>query len=443
MMHPRAWIGLGLVIGGTVGACYHYDPNYCGNQDGHASCRERGLGQFCSLCDFEKDGCVDARPSDHCLAPFDVPGESSESSGSGSDTGVTTTMGVTSDATDGGTSGSSSGGGPCSGPEDCSGATPFCDPAGECVGCGALADGDAACAGLDPSTPLCVGGGCVACTEDDTSICDAQLRLCDPVSHQCVDCTEHGLCDSGACQLDVGTCFPGDSVVHVDGDGGQDFASVSAAVDGFANGALGVIVLHERGAAIPYTESLVVDGGKVLAVVAAPDERPIVQGTGAPAFTVQGAGTTLYLERLTISGGSAFGLVCDGTRVDARRSRIIQNSGGGILVVGGGELSVENSFIGGPVDTDALDVQSSSAAVLYSTLAASAMIAGEPTALQCSGPAVVDVRNSILVGASTEPEVQCSGVTVAQSATEDGIAGPGNAAVGPFQAGWFNGFVTG
>lgn len=445
-MNPRTWIAIGLAAGSTVGACYRYDPTYCGNLDGHATCRDLGLGQFCSLCDFERDGCVNERPSADCLAPFEIPGETEASSGSsGSETGEPGTSGSSSSGSGSETGSSgSSGEAPCAGPEDCSGSTPFCNPLGECVSCDAMENPDEACASLDSQEPLCVGQSCVACTATDTIVCDGQLRLCDVETNECVDCTEHAQCSSGACQLDVGLCFPEDVVVHVDGDGGQDFTSVSAAVASFNDRALGVVVIHERTGAAPYSESIVVDAGKVLALLAAPGEAPVLAGLGVnPSVRVQGSGTTLYLEALEVSDGNSFGMLCDGARVDVRRGRIVQNSGGGVLAQGSCTLSIENSFIGGTNDTDALDVQESTASVLYTTLAASAMIAESPAALRCDGTSTVQVRNAILIGASTAPELDCSGADVRNSASESPLAGEGNVAVGNLNVTWFNGFVTG
>ncbi len=178
--------------------------------------------------------------------------------------------------------------------------------------------------------------------------------------------------------------------------------------------------------------------------MAADDEAPSLQGAGVePNLRVEGMGTTAYLESLRFSDGDGLGLVCNGARMDVRRSRIVLNAGGGILVQGSCELSIENSFVGGTIDTDALEVQSGTASVLYSTLAASARIAENPAAVRCDGAATVSVRNSILVGASTEPEVQCGGSTVSYSASEGALGGPGNTVVGEFDAGWFSDFVSG
>src|SRR5690606_7196720 len=112
--------------------------------------------------------------------------------------------------------------GPCAGPEDCSGGAPFCNPVGECVSCDAMEDPDEACSSADFRTPLCVGETCVACTAEHTDVCDGQLRVCDPVANQCVDCTEHAECWTGACRIDEGLCFPPDLIAHVDADGGRE-----------------------------------------------------------------------------------------------------------------------------------------------------------------------------------------------------------------------------
>jgi hypothetical protein len=127
--------------------------------------------------------------------------------------------------------------------------------------------------------PLCVGGTCVACTPENPVVCEDQLLLCDGTTNSCVPCVEHGQCPSGACELDVGRCFPGDFVVHVDGDGGQDYTTIEAAVAG-VDGTHGVIVLHERDGETPYTTvgGLTIDGGKTIALLVAPGQAPVIQG---------------------------------------------------------------------------------------------------------------------------------------------------------------------
>ncbi|MEM9463452.1 MAG: right-handed parallel beta-helix repeat-containing protein [Myxococcota bacterium] len=443
-MKTTTWISLGLAIGGTIGACYRHDPTYCGNLNGHESCRYLGLGQYCSLCDFEKDGCVDSRPSDECLAPFEIPMETEGSTGSsGSNTAGQT---VSSGAEPGSESSGSSSSGElaCMSSEDCSGDTPICGPKGECVRCDAVGDPDGACTEVDWRAPLCVDGRCVACTAEDTTICDGQLRICEPVSNTCVDCTEHTQCGAGACRLDEGLCFPPDQVVHVDGDGEQDYMTVNEAIASFNDGALGVVVLHERVGLAPYTEPVFVGSSKILALIPAPGEAPSILGTGGSAgITVQDAGSTLYLDDLRVAGGDGSGISCNGARADLRRSRIVQNASGGVLAQASCELSIENSFIGGTIDNDALYVQSSTASVLYSTVAASARIAASPAAVRCDGASTVDVRNAILVGASDEPEVQCAGASVTNSASEADQSGSGNTAVGALDVTWFEDFVAG
>lgn len=440
-MNPRLWIAIGLAAGSTVGACYRYDPTYCGNLDGHATCRDLGLGQFCSLCDFERDGCVNERPSADCLAPFEIPGEAEGYSGSsGSETmdAETTVSSTSSAGSETGSSGSS-GDAPCAGPEDCSGSTPFCGPFGICVSCDAMEDPNGACASMDAYAPLCVGGSCVACTAEDTSVCDEQLQLCNVETNECVGCTEHAQCESGACQLLYGQCFPPDAVVHVDGDGGADYPSVVAAVSAVPDGSLSAIVVHELDDQTPYAGSALIDGEKTIALLGAAGESPSLQGAaGNPGLRLEGPGTTVYLDRLEISftPGGGVGFRANGGIAWIDRSRIIQNSGGGILAENSASLTVRNCFIGGgTTDVDAVAINGASLAMVYTTAGGGTVLAGRSRALFCEGPTIAQVRNSILLSADTMPEVECPIGTITDSATESDV--------GNLNPGWFSSYASG
>lgn len=109
-----------------------------------------------------------------------------DGAGSESDEANDTTMTV----------GSTTGEPPCATNEECAEpAAPFCDAAvGECVSCDALPNPDGACATLDPTTPLCSGGACVACTAEDSSACEEQSLICDVPTGSCVPCTGHVQC---------------------------------------------------------------------------------------------------------------------------------------------------------------------------------------------------------------------------------------------------------
>jgi len=241
----------------------------------------------------------------------------------------------------------------------------------------------------------------------------------------------------------MGRCFPGDVVVHVDADGGQDFMSVIAAVGNIGDGMHGVIVVHEVGfdGLTPYTGLVQIDGGKTIAMLAAAGEAPILQGTGAdPGMRVEGVGTVLYVDGLIASDSSVQGVVVDGATAWVDRSRIVENSGGGVLAQNGAELVMRNCFVGGDAsDVDVLDIQGSSAEVLYSSLGAGL---GATTAITCDGGSTVSVRNSVVISRGDPEEIQCTIISMEYSATELDQGGT-NTSVGMVNTAWFNDYNGG
>src|SRR5690606_36945591 len=98
----------------------------------------------------------------------------------------------------------------------------------------------------------------------------------------------------------------------------------------------GTIIVH---AAMPnYDEAVTVDGGRVLAFLAADDVATPprwLQGAGGPPQLTVGDATVL-MDGLQLSGNAdAVGLSVDGGRAWVDRSRIVQNSGGGVLAQSG------------------------------------------------------------------------------------------------------------
>ena len=136
---------------------------------------------------------------------------------------------------------------PCDDDDDCmTRGAPFCGPAGECTDCDGMNDPDAACAGLDEGTPACVDGACVQCTDAIATECDGTTPICDDEQNLCVPCTEHAQCeDSGACDIAEGDCFTTDQEMHVDGDGGQDFTTITAAVASVGAAGQALIIIHD------------------------------------------------------------------------------------------------------------------------------------------------------------------------------------------------------
>jgi hypothetical protein len=440
------------------------DKTHCNYNQGDAYCAEQfpdGEYPFCEsgltgcVSPQKTLGCVAERPSDECYSPCggvttidedrSCLDESESSSGESSGTGLSSSDGGSSDSeTTMGTTGPM----PCVGNDDCSDvAAPFCEPvSGECVACDGTDDPDAACAGLDPALPLCVGGTCVQCTAAASEACTGKTPVCDDASNTCVPCTEHVQCGGAACNLFTGACLPADAVVHV--GAGQEYATLSAAVMSFAAGAEGTIIVH---AGASYDESITVGGGSVLAFLAA-DLGPMVE----PPRWIRSAGTqpqltvtdaTVLMDGMQVSSNASDvppGVVVDGGRAWMDRSRIIQNAGGGIVAQSAADLVLRNCFVGGDEsDVDAVVVDDATASILYATVGGGNGSFGMARALSCTAGSDVTIRNSILAALDDIPELACSMATVSYSASETAIAGTDNVTLGSVQGGWFTNYSTG
>jgi hypothetical protein len=128
----------------------------------------------------------------------------------------------------------------CAASSDCTDPQqPICSPEAICAKC--KEDGE--CKALDASAPLCAAdGACVGCRgaadcEDDTA------PVCDTTTRSCRACAADAECESGACDLDEGRCFPATDVYVVDdggpcgsGDGtpGSPFCSIEEAMTAFS-----------------------------------------------------------------------------------------------------------------------------------------------------------------------------------------------------------------
>jgi hypothetical protein len=459
-MSVRTFTRLGAGFAMTVvlaQGCRFTDQNtrHCNNNDGDDYCnREFGDGLTVLYCESGTEecrtptgqyGCVEQRPADACYSPcggrstIDENGECVvvEDSSSGSSGGTDT------EESTGSSESSTTGPMPCVGNEDCpDAAAPFCEPvSGECVSCNGMDDPNGACAELDPLYPVCEGMACVQCTEAAPEACTGTTPVCDDASNTCVPCTAHDECGAAACNLFTGACLPANAVVHV--GAGQMYTTLTAAVSSFAEeGAEGTIIVH---AAMPdYNEVVTVDGGRVLALLAADDvvapPRWAVVAGGSPQLTVTDA--TVLLDGLQLSGNANdVGLVVDGGRAWVDRSRIVDNNGGGIVAENGAELTLRNCFVGGSVNNvPALAINGATAAIVYVTSGAGF---GTATALSCDPAATVIARNSLFVAEDAAgEEVQCPNATIVHSAAELDLGGT-NTALGPMNTNWFAGYGTG
>jgi hypothetical protein len=444
-------IGLGFLVGLAVGAsaCVPFsepNPNHCAQQDGDAACKKKFGDErpYCVMCGegaYDNDGCVEKQPTNlECYSPCGEMQSHEENSscitfGEGDGDG---------DGDDGG-DGDGDGGDepmPCMGPEDCSDATPFCD-SGECVDCdGMPAD---ACMGLSADTPVCADGACVQCDAGDTTACEHDKPICE--MNACVACTEHEQCPSSACNLSVGNCI--EQVLHVDGnddvdcvngDGSADkpYCELGEALSASSGEAL--IFIHAKSEGKVYQEVNTV-GDDTIVLFGVPSEsgeRPILQGlkNGLPVLLVEQGGN-LSLRDVQISGSDAEGLRVAGNAW-IEQSFVINNDEGGI-VVDGGTLVVENSFVGGHQDDEfAVNVMAGSATMTYVTLAGGH---GMAAALICADDTTTVVRNSLLVAQTDDSELQCTDAQVSDSALEEMVTG--NVALGPMNTDWFEDYEVG
>lgn len=448
-------MGSGLVVGLAAYGCRftELDPLHCTNNDGDAYCAQQfpdgsrphcELGSSGCLSDDSRLGCLAERPTDECYSPCGgrlplaedatcIEAEESSSGSESSDSG-TTDMGETDTDPSTTTAGPTS----CVGNEDCTDASaPLCDPmSGECVSCGGVPDG--ACAELDPAAPLCLEDQCVQCTAAVPDACTGVTPVCDEATNTCVPCTEHGQCGDAACNLFTGACLPVDAVVRV--GSGLDYETLGEAIASFAAEAEGTIIVTGNGA---YDETVVVDGGRTLALLANDGDLPrwILSGGGSPQLTVVDG--TVLMDAVQISGNASTmdpGLLVDGGRTWVDRGRIVVNQGGAIVAQNTAELVLRNCFVGGVIDTTVLDVQGATANVLYSTLGASL---GNTRALACDAPSTVAVRNSLVVSRDAEAETMCPSLDASYTAAETLLDGEGNVALGDMDTMWFSDFNAG
>lgn len=458
----RYAVGFGLGLLGSWGClAERINTNHCAYLQGDATCEARHGAEraFCQRgsCGATPggDGCVAARPEDDaCYSPCGGGlslAEDASCIGEGSTSTTTDPSGTSDEGTtteaesDSGTeeSSTSTGPTPCMSNDDCTdAATPFCEPVGgECMACDGLAEPDAACAELDSTAPLCVGGACVQCTAAAQEACTGTTPVCDDASNTCVPCTAHEQCGEAACNLFTGACLPADAVVHV--GPGQRFTSLGAAIDSFGAGAEGTIIVHQAN----YDEAATVDGGRVLAFLAenigagVQPPRWILAGGGSPQLVVSDA--TVLMDGMQISGNSSTahpGVRLDGGQAWIDRGRVVTNLGGGIVAQTGAELVLRNCFVGGSVNNEATaTVNGATATIVYSTLAAGF---GSATAMTCGGAATVDVRNSILVAETGSNEILCAGAAIDYSVTEMNLGGT-NTGLGEMQTSWFADYAAG
>lgn len=445
-------LGLGALFGLSLG-CWKLDPTHCANNMGDASCAE---GMFCDACMGPNNGCVAERPSDRCHV----------SDGSGTDTMVaasdttTTITGTdtvpepTADSTAGSMGGTTLGL-DCVSDDDCQDitGTPFCDPQGQCVSCDALDDPDDACAGLDPLAPLCAGGSCVQCTDDQA--CSGQTPICGS-ANECVACTEHAECPQSACHLDgpvAGSCFDAADVFEI-----NDTIELLLTIDQIGKRDHAVFVLASQ----TFDTTIGVGDDVELALLGDPSDPPVLLGDGPRVIDIFG-NAIVYLAGVQVSNLSGNGIECSGTSVwvddgqvrsnvgrgfqtsagcatHLRRSLVLNNISGG-LSMEGGLLHAQNSVIGFNGDeltslSGGLRLDGTQVDMTYTTVVGNESATVSRGSLFCVGGESGEIRNSIIVGSGNTID-GCNAITFSNNATDDPSIVGSNIDVGAANAAWF------
>lgn len=263
----------------------------------------------------------------------------------------------------------------CSWSSECPAATPICDPAGVCRRCDANTVSSTACTTADASKPACgPDGQCIVCASSADCKTDATKPICDVANQKCVACTSDGQCVSklganpGVCMAHQdGRCATDAETYYVSNQAGCSDTAASAgttaapfcSLDPAANSAGGnrsVVVVRgpvtAAGAALGASSEVTLVGQQsgVIASVSptaiqvASGKRVYVRGLTVTAVVgigiSAGAGSTLRLERVTVSNSSKGGIQLGGAAFDISNSTISGNgpafqdttAWGGILV---------------------------------------------------------------------------------------------------------------
>lgn len=332
---------------------------------------------------------------------------------------------------------------PCAGDDDCSdGVKLFCVDE-VCVDCSATADGDASCAALDPSRPACNidSGACAQCTSANALECDGTTPICDTPSSECRGCRQHNECESGACRIPLsfgndpnwGACF--ENVIA-----GIASSEVQAAFDALDNATELAVIISDDEGGTSAPVNIEINGNIDIAIIGEAGQLPVFRHQTDAARLELSNNAAAWLSNIRISGfgaQSTAGITVDGSQLHLQRTRIVQNSGGGIALTNSARAVIENSFVGGNIsDYPAVAVDTNARVeVLYSTL----YVSDFTNVLSCSSVAdEVVVRNSLIAARGVFDEIACDAATlsVTYTATASPAAAPfpgeGNVGVGEF-----------
>lgn len=435
---------------------------------------------YCSLCEANNNGCQMLPPAPACspeVGTSTSEGGEPTTGASSSSTAGETTVGVDDTGSDSSTTGEP----PCElegqvdpACEALDPARPYCIGA-VCTGCEA-AGGDTFCLDRDALAPACdaAGGDCVGCGLADHPVCVDAAPVCG-ASGECLACTAHDECPTGACHLGsddplVGHCFLPEEVIYVDneatvcpGSGTQDepMCSLTAAAAMIEPGDARVLQVS---GGTPYVERAQFTGELAVAIVG--EGGPVIRGNPAQqaASFIFEDGAIGYVRNLDLDGNAmTHGLSCsfgslriedvrvrnndgwglfdfDPCVVELDRVVIAGNEDGGIRV-SGGELSLVNATVAvngiGASSSGVRLLGGAAADILYSTIAGNNGSGFD--SIECTG-ATGTLRNSIVVGVNANSiAIDCFPLMMSYNAVDaNNFAGGTNKLVGAYNAAYFS-----
>ncbi|MEM9462663.1 MAG: hypothetical protein AAGF11_51420 [Myxococcota bacterium] len=246
------------------------------------------------------------------------------------------------------------------------------------------------------------------------------------------------------CHIADGHCLDPDVVFDV-GGGMMDYPTIAAAVQEVSMQAEGTIMVHVNGG-MAYSESLEINEGAVVAIIASDGAHPSVESIGAGERVVDAIGpdTYVYLEGMRLVGNNERTVaLLTGSILYLDQCEVIAGAGHAAVDVrqvlesgdrGGaaGERSyvtIRNSTIWANNNSNedlmaAVEVRGSSANIEYSTIVnVAGTMATDVNDLGCvpdNGAPLVNVRNSILFNrGEVMVDGGCSEATVSYSAVTD------------------------
>ncbi len=336
----------------------------------------------------------------------------------------------------------------------------YCDPEGACLGCSAISCADVS-AELGAEVPVCDLDSevCVECTGDDASACEGTAPVCAASSNTCVACTEHDQCESGACNLFSGACFPNNalwvdksaSCNGANGSEGSPYCEIQDAVATVGKNEPTIVWVVPSGV---YESKVTIEPSRIIAIrsSSAADARIEVDGTDA---LLVNQGSTTLLDQVQIGYPSEDrGIVCSGGSLWAddssvvnrndlgidgmsgcelvfRRSQISRNAGGGIQI-SGGSLRLENSFVvangGGFSEIGGIATsQGTEPQPLYRSVISNLAQDELQLSMGCTPDTSGVVRNSILLGSTGGgASFECGGLEYEYNALDNGKIGGTN-----------------